>query len=158
MTTFSAEGLRAAGFGGFVRVRATYLDRCSNVPSGPGVYAVIRSRATDPTFLQKSEAGHFKGKDPTVPIEVAQANWVDGTTVLYLGKADNLQRRLSQLLDFGNGRPVGHWGGRLLWQLAGIDDCTIAWRADPDPRAGESSLLAEFFDEFGALPYANLTR
>jgi hypothetical protein len=45
------------------------------------------------------------------------ANWVDGAEVVYIGKADQLKRRLTQFADFGGGKPIGHWGGRLIWQL-----------------------------------------
>lgn len=155
---FSVEMLRQRGFEGFARARDLYLDRCGSVPTAPGVYVVLRTAEAAPEILPKSKGGLFKGKDPTVPVEVVQQRLIRNTPTLYIGKADQLQRRVRQLLDFGNGRPVGHYGGRLLWQLADTDDYVIAWRAESDPREVESALIEEFTEEFGALPFANLVR
>jgi hypothetical protein len=155
---FSVEGLRHAGFGGFVPARQVFLDRAAAVIGGPGVYVVLRTAQTAPEFLEISKGGHFKEKDPTVASSVLRARMVAGTPVLYIGKADSLQRRIRQLLDFGNGRPVGHYGGRYLWQLAGSDEFLIAWRTDPSPRAAETELLDAFISEFGSLPFANIVR
>lgn len=57
---------------------------------------------------------------------------------------------------FATGQPVGHWGGRLLWQ---VDmDYLFAWRETPgaDPEVVEKPMLREFSDCYGSLPFANL--
>src|SRR3990170_1364373 len=51
----------------------------------------------------------------------------------------------------------GTLGGRLLWQLAGNDEFTVAWMLDLDPRARATELIRAFVAEFGSLPFANLT-
>jgi hypothetical protein len=79
-------------------------------------------------FAERSCGGWFKGKDPTVPQEDLTANWVDDAEVVYIGKADQLKRRLTQFADFGAGKPVGHWGGRLIWQLTNVDRLLVAWK------------------------------
>ena len=84
--------------------------------------------------------------------------WVPGARVIYIGKADQLQRRLRQYLDFGAGKPVGHWGGRLIWQLSGSENLEFAWVADEAPQLREAALLQAFVDEFGVMPFANLRR
>jgi hypothetical protein len=58
------------------------------------------------SFAEQSCGGWFKGKDPTVPREALIANWVDGAEVVYIGKADQLKRRLTQFADFGAGKPI----------------------------------------------------
>jgi hypothetical protein len=88
------------------------------VPKTGGVYVVIRTEIGPPSFLKKSIGGWFKGKDPTVPAQALTADWVDGAEVVYIGKADELRRRLGQFAKFGAGEAIGHWGGRLIWQLA----------------------------------------
>jgi hypothetical protein len=153
---FTVDGLRRAGFSGFVPVRPTYFDRCATVAVGPAVYVVIRTATSGPLILKESPAGRFKGKDPTIAPALLRAKWVAKAPVLYIGKADELRRRLRQLLDFAYGKPVGHWGGRYLWQVAGSDDWLIAWRSEANPRATEAALLQAFVAEFGSLPYANL--
>ena len=59
----------------------------ADVPTGPGVYVIVRPTDEPPSFLNVSPAGHFKGKDPTVPVSELQALWVPGTRIVYIGKA-----------------------------------------------------------------------
>jgi len=77
--------------------------------------------------------------------------------VVYIGKATRPPRRLRQFRDFGAGKPVGHWGGRLIWQLADADELVVAWKitASEDPLEAERSLLGRFRGEYGSLPFAN---
>jgi hypothetical protein len=108
--------------------------------------------------LTKSPGGWFKQKDPTVPSATLAMNWVEGASLLYIGKADQLQRRLRQYVDFGAGKPIGHWGGRLIWQVHGSDAFLVGWAVDPEPLVREAELIQAFVDEFGAMPFANLRR
>jgi len=157
------EYLQNLGFQGFAPVSTLRGNNCCDVPSQMGVYAVIRDSASPPEFMEKSIGGFFKGKAPSVPIDELRRQWVDGAAVMYFGKAGgmgstaNLRTRLQQLMQFGSGKPVGHWGGRLLWQLADCDDLIVAWQslAAEEPRSVEMALLAEFRRCYGRLPYAN---
>lgn len=157
--------LTAAGFNGFVR----FADLPStNVSTGPGVYAVLRDTDGLPRFREQSPAGWFKGKDPTVPIERLRERWIEGVHCLYIGKADpgaagrrGLARRLSEYRRHGEGLPVGHWGGRLIWQLEDADQLLVAWKKTDglsSAAAEETRLLTAFVDEYGRLPFANLRR
>lgn len=129
------------------------------------MYVVIREAPTPPTFLAMSIGGHFKGKDPTVPVATLQAKWVPVAQVIYVGKAGagaagrrGLRKRLDEYRQFGAGRPVGHYGGRYVWQLADSADLHVAWLATPERDAAqvERELLAEFIALHGARPFANL--
>jgi hypothetical protein len=152
---FTRAWLEAARFSGFVTVSG--LQRSStDVPAGPGVYAVLRETRGTPRFLSTNTAGRFKSRDPTVPIPTLRAGWQERTPILYLGKADSLRTRIRALVRFAAGDPVGHWGGRRLWQIAGSAAFVIAWREARDPRAVERGLLADFVAHFGALPFANI--
>jgi len=157
-SAFAAAALRSEGFTGFKTVSALQATRCEAVPQEPGVYVVIRESREAASWLRKSPGGWFKQKDPTVPAATLAMNWVDGTSLLYIGKADQLQRRLRQYMDFGGGKPIGHWGGRLIWQVDGSKDFVVAWAADAEPLAREARLIQAFVDEFGSMPFANLRR
>jgi hypothetical protein len=91
-----------------------------------------------------------------VSIELLSAKWVTDAAVVYIGQGGDLHRRIGQLARFGLGRPVGHWGGRYLWQLSDCGALTIAWRPDPAPLATERELLDRFMRRYGRLPFANL--
>lgn len=80
-----------------------------------------------------------------------------------VGKADagrsgrrGIRARFDEYLRFGMGEPIGHWGGRYLWQLAGTDELMICFKPRTDPRDEETRLLELFRTEHGTLPFANL--
>ena len=53
-----------------------------------------------PNFLPVGTGGLFKGEDPNVSIAELQNNWVEGTPVVYIGKATSIKKRLSQYSAF----------------------------------------------------------
>lgn len=144
----------ASSLEGFVPLRT--LDPAT-VPAGSGVYVVFAPEDFEFLVLDGSSAGHFKDKDPTVDPELLLKRWISETRIIYIGKATSLRSRLRQFRDFGNGRPVGHWGGRYLWQLDASHRLLVAWRTVDDFAREESSMLAAFVTAFGRLPFANIT-
>lgn len=159
MTT---EPIDLSGFSGWV----PFADLPeADVPTGPGVYVVVRPSDDPPVFLDVSPAGHFKAKDPTVPVAELQALWVPGTRIVYIGKASlgssgrrGLRKRLDEYRRFGAGEPVGHSGGRRIWQLADHDRLLVGWRVTPDADAPktETEMIAQFRDRYGVRPFANM--
>lgn len=158
------EGIKDFGFYGFLPVSNLQETRCKDVPKEPGIYLVLRADKGPPVFLQKSLGGFFKGTDPTVPVKELQDNWVDGPIVVNIGKAGGgggnatLKGRLKQYMEFGAGKPVGHRGGRYIWQLAGSEKLQVCWMSTPneEPKAVESRLIQEFKSRYGKRPFANL--
>lgn len=148
-----------AGFKGFIPVSALSERGLKMIPDVPGVYMVLRVSEGAPEFLETGSGGHFKGKNPNVPVAELAANWVDGTPVVYIGKATSLRKRISQYVRFGQGKPVGHWGGRYIWQLADAPDLLFCWReVDGDPDAVETELIRAFREAYGSRPFANLSK
>ena len=154
-------GFTLTGFQGFVSFAAL---PASDVPAGAGVYVVTRSATTPPVFLPSSPAGWLKGKDPSVPIAVLEANWVPDEPVAYIGKADigttgkrGLRKRLDEYRRHGAGEPVGHTGGRYIWQLADSPELLVAWREESDASMLEQSMIQSFKAMHGGRrPFANL--
>jgi len=139
----SIENLRAAGFGGFETVHSLRDSRLAAVPASPGVYLVLC--VAEPSFLARSSAGCYKGRDPTVAESALRQAWVHGARVIYIGKAStSLRTRLRAYLAHGMGRRAGHWGGRFIWQLGDSAALLVAWRVELDrsPREVERELIA----------------
>lgn len=152
---FTRTQLTADGFTGWVTFdRLTRTDPC---PVVGGVYVVVRADETQPSFLTQSCGGWFKDRDPTVGLEDLQANWILDAEIVYIGKANNIRRRLREFAKFGAGHKIGHWGGRLIWQLEESSRLLVAWKPTPDidPLGYEARMIAEFRAAYGKPPFAN---
>ena len=121
----------------------------------------MRPGAAGPVFHERSPAGWFKGKDPSVDVERLERKWISGASVIYIGKAGvgrsgrgGLRRRLDQYRRHGAGEAVGHWGGRFIWQLCDSDRLRVAWKVTPDldPEDVESESIADFVVSTGNCP------
>ena len=162
---FTRETLSARGFQGFVSIRELRSSP-ELIPAVRGVYVLLRDGAHSPVFLETGTGGFFKGKDPNVPVEVLQQNWVEGSPSVYIGKAGDpgktatLRTRLWQYLRFGAGANVGHWGGRYIWQLEDAEDLLVCWLPLPEdtPSELESTMVSVFRQEHGVRPFANLRK
>ena len=92
-----------------------------------------------------------------------EPGWIENTAVLYIGKAGpgrtaTLKSRLQAYIQFGQGRPVGHRGGRYIWQLLHSCDLVVCWKATGSlsPRDVEKELIREFEVRYRELPFANI--
>ncbi|MDF0532536.1 hypothetical protein P0W64_15105 [Tsukamurella sp. 8F] len=147
--------LDLSGFSGWV----SFADlSIAEVPRGAGVYVVVRPGDSPPRFLDVSPAGHYKGRNPTRPVEVLAARWVDGARIVYIGKSKTIRSRLYQYRNHGAGsHSAAHSGGKGIWQLADSADLLVAWRETPVAvaRPTEKAMIAAFCDHYGCLPFGN---
>jgi hypothetical protein len=142
----------------------------ARLPDSQGIYFVIYPHEwPEDLFLAKGTGGHFKGKDPNVSIEELWSNWVEDADILYIGKAggirnngtpikSTLMKRIIMLLRFGNGKNIGHRGGRYLWQHENSPDFRVYWYrcTDENPICLEKQLINDFQKMYHKKPYANL--
>ena len=158
------QSLKQDGFTGFRPLGDLDTNR---VPQRTGIFAVLRPEGFEPRFLSKSTAGVFKKKDPSLPATALAAEWLDDADVLYVGKAGpgskgnrGLRRQIQEFVDFGKGKPPGHWDGRLIWQLADAGSLIVAWKELPvgQLNAAEARYHAAFVEAHGRLPFANLVQ
>ena len=154
-----------AGFHGFVTI-GELMTSIGLVPAKRGVYVVLRVNDEKPEFLLRGTGGFFKGKKPDVNLDELERNWVSGTSIVYIGKAGGsnssatLQGRLGQYMQFGQGKNVGHYGGRYIWQLSDAKDLVVCWNEflDEEPRDIERQMIKTFREEHcNQRPFANLT-
>lgn len=156
------DELKELGFEGFLSI-STLASNYNAIPKLKGVYCII-CLEDNYNFLEVGSGGHFKGKDPNVLTSLLKTKWVKTARVIYIGKAGGLeskatlQSRLKQYIKFGQGRPVGHWGGRLIWQIENSENLIVTWKTliSEEPREYEIKLIASFFDKYGKRPFANL--
>lgn len=158
------DEIKKAGFSGFRKMNELFTDS-SLIPKIKGLYLVLNPNYKKPEYLQVGTGGYFKGKNPNVSFDELKSNWVDNSLVVYIGKAGSetsiatLNSRLKQYFGFGQGKNIGHWGGRLIWQLKNANDLVVCWKPLPndDPRTIESLLIKKFISEFSKRPFANLS-
>ncbi len=156
--------IKKAGFTGFKKMKELFLDN-SEIPREKGVYLILVLDKKTPDFLKIGSGGYFKGRNPNVSFDELKANWIAKTIVIYIGKAggngssQTLQKRLKQYFGFGQGKNIGHQGGRYIWQLKNSGDLIVCWKTTPkaEPADVESKLIQEFKVNYNNhRPFANL--
>jgi len=86
------DQIKAAGFTGFKTIRELWLDT-TGVPPVKGVYLVLYTGVGQPEFVETGTSGPFRGGNPNVPVGKLEKAWVDGTPVLFIGKAGGSWKR-----------------------------------------------------------------
>ena len=134
--------LKDSGFAGFRPLGDLDINR---IPQRQGLFAIVRPSGFEPRFLAKSTAGVFKKKNPSLTEAELAGEWVTDADILFLGKAGpgskgnrGLRRQIQEFVDFGQGKPPGHWDGRLIWQLAVQSELRAPALCEPRPRPGLS--------------------
>lgn len=153
------EEIKKYGFKGFESVKDLREDS-SRIPQKKGVYLVLKPQDMDVKFLKTGTGGHTKG-NPNVSRDKLKAKRIEHTLVLYVGRTGRtLYERINELLRFGQGENIDHWGGRYLWQINHSEELVICWKEmqDEDPEEIKNQLLLDFESKYSKLPFANLRR
>ncbi|WIM90847.1 hypothetical protein [Porphyromonas gingivalis] len=153
------EEIKKYGFKGFESVKDLREDS-SRIPKKKGVYLVLKPQDMDVDFLETGTGGHTKG-NPNVSRDKLKAKRIEHMLVLYVGRTGRtLYERINELLRFGQGENIDHWGGRYLWQINHSEELVICWKEmqDEDPEEIWKQLLWDFESVYSKLPFANLRR
>ena len=157
------EQLQRCGFEGFMTVQEL-MNSWKDIPKEMGVYVVLREKSEKPVILEKRPFACQEERYPSYPKSELEAKWVDGTQIVYIGKAGGsdqktgLHKRLSTYIRFGKGQKAAHGGGRSIWQLADATDLVVCWRvlSEEEPRCFEERMISEFREAHsGMRPFAN---
>lgn len=129
----------------------------SNRGNFKGIYLVVRpNNMRDIQLIPTSNAGKFKGKDPTVKLERLKQKLLVDADILYLGKSeDSVEKRMQQHIDFWKGEPIAAWGGRSIAQIMNYENLEVWYLPCDNPKEMESNLLREFEKQYHQLPFAN---
>lgn len=139
------------------------LDAAGVSRTSNGLYFVYYEGVGRPSFMEIGTGGFFKGKNPNVSITELKSRWVDDSDILYIGQTNRtLYDRIDEYMKFGQGKAVGHRGGRLIWQIEESRKLRLRWMIWPKdpgvylkPEKEEKRLLVAFKNEYGKYPFAN---
>lgn len=170
ITFNNADELKDFGFEGFISIEELNKNM-KIIPNEKGIYIVYYDNLEKPVFNEIGTGPllYKKERNPNIKLIEIIENWVDGTKVLYIGKAGgtdkngkqqstHLRNRLSTYFSFGKGKDVRHWGGRLIWQINEPNKLKICWKKTPkeEPSEIESKLISHFKFIHSKRPFANL--
>lgn len=157
------DDLKQNNFKGFISIEKLWEDN-SMIPNTKGIYLILNPNL-DNKFMEKGVGGFFKNKNPNISINELANEFVPNSLIIYIGKAGTIKNkstiktRLKQYLKFGQGKKIGHWGGRLIWQLKNHKDLLVCWKTidNKEPREIEAKLILEYQKQFNEKrPFANL--
>lgn len=82
-------------------------------------------------------------------------NKIKDKSVLYIGKANNLQRRIRQYVNYGLNKGKVHKGGRAIFQIKNFEQLEIIVINCANCAEVEKQALIEYKKNNGKLPLAN---
>lgn len=178
---YAIKELESYGFhiDGYDSVASLMNRNLNQVPTAGGVYAVITLDQDMPEFIVWQYGDKYKKKDRKTKEEIIrplmysreelEKSWLSETSIVYFGKADNLNERLKTYIRYYDRlkectqtceefNQVAHRGGRSIWQVKGAEDFILVWMKTPNavPKDVEAKLIQDFKSNHGGCrPFAN---
>jgi hypothetical protein len=88
--------------------------------------------------------------------EIEKKHWNDGQEIIYIGRANQLARRLNQFYRHVYGNKAPHRGGQAI--LLVKDNKSVRWATTLDYAGTEHRLIQIFEREVGRRPFGNRMR
>lgn len=109
---------------------------------GPGVYVVSLAGSDCPPLEHLPE--------------IERTQWVDGQTIVYVGRSKHLRRRLVEFYRHVHGQPRPHRGGQAVLLL----NCplVVSWSGVTDYVGAEDAMIEAFKAAAKVKPFANRVR
>ena len=132
-----------------------------SIPAESGIYKIYMPSDFEIVISSGTDAVNtYKGRSLLYPTEKLEDKWsviqkADKEGILYIGKADDLRKRITELIEYGYGKPVPHRGGRAVWQLENNKKLLIEMILCEKPREKERQMLIEYRERYGVYPFAN---
>lgn len=135
--------------------------KINSIAAESGIYKVHMPQDFQMVITPETDAIKLhKGRNLIYPVQKLEDKWdnirsAEGDGILYVGKADNLQKRITELIKYGYGERVAHRGGRAIWQLKNNKTLLIEIIPCKKPREKEKQSILEYREKYGSYPFAN---
>ena len=135
--------------------------KISSITTESGIYKVHMPQNFELVITSGTDAIKVhRGKNLLYPVQKLEEKWesirlLDKEGILYVGKAKNLRRRITEFVKYGYEDCKTHRGGLAIWQLKNNKELLIEIIPCGNPREKERQLLIEYHDKYGEYPFAN---
>ena len=141
----------------------------SEIPNTSGVYFVFMPANFELIILPKTTGFELTSKRKPASYEIGELEVKAKhygqfgrytSHLLYIGKANNLPRRIEQYVGYRYSVPnlFPHDGGRAIWQLRNSEKLIVRYiecLEGEDCRKVEHALLETYKNKYGVYPFAN---
>ncbi len=150
-TSWDLSGLAAAGYKGFVPLVGIDVNE---IDEAHGVYVIMRPQPElVPTMLAANPV--VRRRIRLYSREALRTRWIDGATVVYIGKAAGVAGLRDRLKPFST-KSSSHSGGRAIFQIEDCDELLVCWAVRESAAEVEGELIRAFkLAHDGRRPFAN---
>ena len=124
------------------------------IPKASGVYRVLNLDNMPIKFLNKAKNTNFNEYE--VDFLSQKYSKSVQSKVLYIGKGENLHKRIKQYIKYGLNLAKNHKGGRAIFQIENYNELYIEIILTDRCECAEKGMLVGFNQQYGELPVANM--